>query len=71
MGARLHTGDGKYPEIFAGGNFPESFIRCLRIAFYLLFYRIIYVPGYFHRIVYAFYTTTYVSGNLISGNFHY
>jgi hypothetical protein len=42
------TSDGKFPEIFTGGNFPESFakvsLRFSRIAFYLLiFYRIIYV----------------------------
>jgi hypothetical protein len=41
----------------------------LRIAFYsLIFYRNIYVSGYFYRIIYTFYSIIYVSGEL-SANF--
>jgi hypothetical protein len=55
----MQYSDGKFPEIFTGGNFPESFrklpLRCSRIVFYLLiFYRNIYVSGYFYRIIYVF-----------------
>jgi hypothetical protein len=50
--------DGKFPEIFTGGNFPETFWKlsydvrasCFTCLFFL---PIICVSGYFYRIIYV------------------
>jgi hypothetical protein len=66
--AKPYASDGQFPEIFIDVNFPESFrklpLRCSRTVFYLLiFYRNIYVSGYFLPYYICFYSIIYVSGN--------
>jgi hypothetical protein len=40
----VSAGDGKFPEIFTGGNFPTMFAHRSFLAYFL---PIIYVSGYF------------------------
>jgi hypothetical protein len=64
----LKCSDGKFPDIFTCGKFPESW----RIDFCLLiFYRNIYVSGNVYHTIYVFYSIIYVLGTFwkVSGNF--
>jgi hypothetical protein len=56
----LNSSDGKFPEIFTGGNFPYDV--CASIFACLFFYRNIYVSGNFYHIIYIFYSIIYALG---------
>jgi hypothetical protein len=49
-------GDGKFPEIFSGGNFPETFPMMFAHRFFTcLFFTVLFMFGdIFYRIICAF-----------------